>query len=268
MANGTGEIVDIRLSPDNKKLLIKVAGAVSLRESFVTANSKLLALDFEAAGFANVSPITRYENGPIKMIQIDTRGASQRIFVDFRGPVAPDYRVKRMGDFFMVFMDEEDIIRAQSSAPPTGQDRSKSYGNRIAVKSDPGSKVSVLSADVKGDVICLEVVDNEKPSKAYKVTLSIDFDTMGFNRASVSRLTRDLPSRGKRVDSRKRHRGKNPRPADPSVRGGKQKAIRINVASSGKGLFNPSAKRFLGGRIDEARLVGSSGHPRLAGDYK
>jgi hypothetical protein len=265
MANGTGEIVGLSLSPDYKKLLVKVIGAVSLRESFVTASPNVLALDFEAAGFNGPQPLTRYDKGPVRMLKTDTSGPSQRVYVDFRGPVAPEYRIKRIGDFFIVFMDEEDIVRAQSAAPskaPPGGLTGKADGS-IPVKEDPDSNLSIEGASAKDDTIFLTVMDRNDPSRSYKITLSIDFESLGFNKASVSRLRTGSPA-GKK---RSRLRGKDSRAPrnKASKRNGKRGKKNINVTVSGpeQGLFDPSARGFNPSGMSEAMLVGSRSRPRL-----
>lgn len=239
MANGTGEIIGIHMSPDNKKLLIKVEGSVSLRESFVSAEPKLLVLDFDAAGFVDVQPLTRYKAGPVKIIQTDTRGASQRVFVDFRGPVIPEYRIKRIGSFFIVLLDEEDVIRAQAAnAPSASNDANDGSKLESDVLSTPNSNILISNTLVEDDKIILQVIDKRNPEKRYNVTLDIDFKTLGFNSASVSavknRIPVNRPKRKKAGPKRKKAGGLH----SLTNKGPRSKSVRVNFGPEDQGLFS------------------------------
>ncbi len=242
MANGTGEIIGIHMSPDNKKLLIKVEGSVALRESFISAEPRLLVLDFDAAGFVDIQPVTRFKDGPVKIIQTDTRGASQRIFVDFRGPVAPEYRIKRIGSFFIVLFDEEDVMRAQAQAAAYGA--SEQTGGNVSSQSQwnslssPDSNIMISNSVVENDRILLQVIDKRNPAKRYNVTLDIDFKTLGFNSASVKAVKNETPLN--RLKKKKASKKRKPRSMAQSRKNKRPRSdsIRVNFGPEDEGLFN------------------------------
>ena len=113
-------------------------------------------------------------------------------FLDFGGAAAPEHKIRRVGDYLMVFLGDWTPKAAPPkktaaappipARPPQVVRPKPNPPTRLALDS---SGLTIKSVEVVDGVIVLQVANRTKPAGNYRIDLGINFDQLGFSVANV-----------------------------------------------------------------------------------
>jgi hypothetical protein len=196
-----GKIDDVKLSPNGRRVSIQVEGHVEHPRTLVKRNPSRLIIDFETAKMESVPTPMVIDHRPIREIRLGKLKKGTRVVLDFGGYSVPDYGIRRLGDYYIIFLGQSKLLGKASAkpartAPRSGRvakkqvQRSKIPGHWAAEPATSGTRLKIGSARVVDGMIVLHVSDMNRPSRTYRIKLGVDLDQAGFTTAVIRPLRR------------------------------------------------------------------------------
>jgi hypothetical protein len=187
-----GTITDVKISPDLKRVIVKCEGPIDERMSSSVQRSSLLVIDLAGATLGDVERSTRAGREAGLEVRVSKTNTGARLVLDFGGAAVPEHKIRRVGDYLMVFLGEW----TPKAAPPTKTaatpPRPAQPAHAAPAKSNPpvrlaldSSGLTIKSVKVVDGVIVLQVANRTKPAGNYRIDLGINFDQLGFSVANV-----------------------------------------------------------------------------------
>jgi len=187
-----GKIADVKISPDLKRVIVKCEGLADERMSSSVQRSSLLVIDLAEAGLGDIERSTRAGREAGLEVRVSKTNSGARLVLDFGGVAVPEHKIRRVGDFLMVFLGEwtpkatPSAKTVVASPRPVQSARPKPHPPvKLALDS---SGLTIKSAEVVGGVIVLQVANRTKPAGNYRIDLGINFDQLGFSVANVQHI--------------------------------------------------------------------------------
>lgn len=188
-----GTISDVRISPDLKRVLVKCEGPVGERISSSVQRSSLLVIDLAGADLGDVERSTRAGREAGLEVRVSKTHSGARLVLDFGGAAAPEHKIRKVGDYLMVFLDQWTPKAAAPKKTAVTSPRPASHAPQAArPKPNPparlasnSSGLTIKSVEVVDGVIVLQVANGTKPAGNYRIDLGINFDQLGFSVANV-----------------------------------------------------------------------------------
>ncbi len=189
-----GKIDDIKISPDLKRVVVKCEGHIDKGVSAPIVRSSLLVVDFVGAALGAVERSTRAGQGAGLEARVSKINSGVRLVLDFGGAAVPEHKIRRVGDYLMVFLGEwtpKEATPPKIAAPNTSRPPAQSL--QVAQpKTNPPVKLgldssgfTVKSVEVVDGVIVLQVANRTNPGGNYRIELGINFDQLGFRVANI-----------------------------------------------------------------------------------
>jgi hypothetical protein len=185
-------IEDVTVSEDLKKVVVKFNRRAIPPTVFKIDGPPRLVMDFEGVALGKAPKQIPFENQPLKEVRAGKLPMGSRIVVDFGDYVIPQYKVRRMDNYFIVLFGEFTQESEVSYNQPAGQGvpvMPAGYGpsqeSDANIINDERSNLVIQSAEVKDESILLEVTLRDNPDKTYKIRLGVDFEQLGFNTANI-----------------------------------------------------------------------------------
>jgi hypothetical protein len=199
-----GKIDDVKLSPDGRRVSIQVEGHVKHPRTLLKRNPSRLIIDFEKAEMESVPTPMVIDHRPIREIRLGKLKKGIRVVLDFGGYSVPDYGIRRLGDYYIIFLGESKLLdkpsakRARRAPRPVAvakkqAQRSKVPARWAAEPATSGTRLKIGSARVVDGMIVLHVSDMNRPSRTYRIKLGVDLDQAGFTTAVIRPLRKKSP---------------------------------------------------------------------------
>ncbi len=188
-----GEILEVKATSDFRRVIIKCEGEVGPPAAYELAEPSRLVIDFHAR-LGKMEAKTVFRGQPIREIRAGKLPKGSRLVVDFGENRVPQYQIRQIDNYFVVFLSDAPLQSAASeaaaAAPSTPVWEPTSFPAVAA--SEPAatdtSGLVIKSAKVIKGMIVLEVEDRNGKPKSYRVDIGVDFDQMGFHTAAVRRI--------------------------------------------------------------------------------
>ncbi len=213
-AQQAGRIVDIKLSPDQRRLVVQCEGPIGSHEVRALKTPSSLVIDLHSTQVGQAPGAMKLEHGPIREIRTVRQNSDARVVVDFGEHPVPEHKVRKIGDCLIVFLGEFGPVRAAASVPSAPgaignkQERVTPQAPRVQVRApgnespkakltsritDPkqprhtidSTKLFVKSARVVNGSIQMEVAEKHNPRKAYLISLGVDWERLGLKTAEI-----------------------------------------------------------------------------------
>ena len=101
-----GKIADVKISPDLKRVIVKCEGPVDERTSSSIQRSSLLVIDVAGADLGDVERSTRAGREAGLEVRVSKTHSGARLVLDFGGAAVPEHKIRRVGDYLMVFLGD------------------------------------------------------------------------------------------------------------------------------------------------------------------
>jgi len=191
-----GTIADVKISPDLKRVIVKCEGRIDERVSASIVRSSLLVIDFVGAALGDVERSTRAGQGAGLEARVSKISSGVRLVLDFGGATAPEHKIRRVGDYLMVFLGEwtpKEAAPVKTAAPNPSRVPAPVQRPQIAQpKTNPPVKLgldssgfTIKSVEVVDGVIVLQVANRTNSAGNYRIELGINFDQLGFSVANI-----------------------------------------------------------------------------------
>ncbi len=196
LASDKSQLSEINVTPDFKRIIVQFTGKAPTYKHTLAVNPSRLVLDFDDASIQSpkihgLSP----DCGVAVRYAKTIKGA--RIMVDFGSSTIPEYKIKVMDNFVLVFLGDRPIQRVKKQMPAQPAASAGALPvKRLHISSNPKLKpdsttrgtLLLESAKTAGDQVQILVSQKTNPDVIYKVNLTIDFEKLGFNAASITQL--------------------------------------------------------------------------------
>lgn len=218
-----GRIVEVKATEDFRRVIIRCQGMVEPPAAYELAEPSRLVIDFLHAGMGDVEGKKEYVGQSIREIRTGKLPKGSRLVVDFGENPVPQYQIRQIDNYFVVFLSDVPMEPAASAAPAPIRNAPiwEETPFPVTAASDPGptdiSGLVIKSAKVVKGMIVLEVENQSGQPKSYRVDIGIDFDQMGFHTAAVRRM-KGITRRRATGSTHASARGQN-YPAGPPVQG-------------------------------------------------
>jgi hypothetical protein len=189
-----GKIADVKISPDLKRVIVKCQGQIDERVSASIVRSSLLVVDFPGAALGDAERSARAGQGAGLEARVSKINSGVRLVLDFGGAAVPEHKIRRVGDYFMVFLGEwtpKEAAPAKTavpnpSRPPAQRPQVAQLKTNPPVKLGLGSPgFTIKSVEVVDGVIVLQVANRTNSVGNYRIELGINFDQLGFSVANI-----------------------------------------------------------------------------------
>jgi len=190
-----GRIDGVKITPDLKRVVVKCEGHVDGRMSSSVQRSSLLVIDLAGASLGDVERSTRAGREAGLEVRVSKTHSGARLVLDFGGAAAPEHKIRRVGDYLMVFLGEWTPKAAPPKKAVAAPTRPARHPQAARPKTNPparlaldSSGLTIKSVEVIDGVIVLQVANRTKPAGNYRVELGINFDQLGFSLANVQSI--------------------------------------------------------------------------------
>ncbi|MCL5123056.1 MAG: AMIN domain-containing protein [Deltaproteobacteria bacterium] len=210
-------ITNVKVSPDQKQILIKADKPLGTHAAFAFQNPYRLVIDFENTGLGKVPLKVKIDKPPINEIRLGNNGHRARLVVDFGEYPVPPFMVERKGNLAVVALGEiptdprliqrnsevETNDKSHRSSVPQTQHRITSKPQPThaptPVPSAPPS-VSLVAPSNKtekqglivkqslatNNLLLVELQDRKKPTEKYRIVMDFNLNQMTVNTVSLS----------------------------------------------------------------------------------
>ncbi len=187
-----GTITDVKISPDLKRVIVRCKGPVDERMSSSVQRSSLLVIDLAGVNLGDVERSTRAGREAGLEARVSKTHSGARLVLDFGGAAAPEHKIRRVGDYLMVFLDDWTPKAAPPKKTAAAPPIPARHPQVVRPKPNPparlaldSSGLTIKSVEVVDGVIVLQVANRTKPAGNYRIDLGINFDQLGFSVANV-----------------------------------------------------------------------------------
>jgi len=105
-ALGVGKVAEVSVSPDVRRVSIKIDGIAGNHAESTAANPSRLIIDIPGAGVGKPLVVKGAGKESGLSIRVAKSESGARVVLDFGTASIPEYRVRRLGSFLMVFLQE------------------------------------------------------------------------------------------------------------------------------------------------------------------
>ncbi|MBI5569225.1 MAG: hypothetical protein HY914_04695 [Desulfomonile tiedjei] len=203
-AFGAGNITDVKVSPDLRRVVVSCDGPMSEQGTFTLDPPSRLVIDIPGIGPGDVEAKSGHGPGAGLGVEVSKGRSGARLTLDFRGAAVPEHKIQRLGNCLLVFLKPWTPTRVASTPKPAAVRPSarnalaKAPHQRLqrAVSTVAAGGLTVESAEVVNGTIVLKVASKDRPDQTFRINLGIDFDRLGFNEASIRPVRVETASSG------------------------------------------------------------------------
>jgi hypothetical protein len=195
-AHEEANIVDVRTSHDLKQIKIKFSGRTTSPIAYVVERPYRLIMDFKSTGLGHVPAKTTINRGPIREIRTGAHSSRARVVVDFGENPAPPFNVSRQGDLVILTLGKNHPSAEKTKSDPgkraVAPQPAPAGASPAPAPSDhrrsenAGSRFSVKGAGLSDDLIFVELADRKDPTRAYRLVMDFDYDSLQLRTATFS----------------------------------------------------------------------------------
>ena len=202
IAAETGKIVDVKISTDLHKVMIKTHGDIGRHSTLLLDKPPRLVVDFPSAGLDLSQGMKTEQREEGLVVRAAKTRSGVRVVLDFGRGRVPEHKIHRMGNDLILFLED---WTTPATAPDSSVQAEKPLSGPTDPplaqrKSDPApsghSELEVKATQVSGGLIVLKVADRKEPGNIYRVELGLDLDRLGFTSARVIPLSGQRSSSG------------------------------------------------------------------------
>ena len=183
-ARASGEITEINVTPDCKRISVRADGQIGRHTVFALENPNRLVLDIEDTGVSRESAISGTIAAGLE-IRAARKGSGARVVMNFGNRPVPEHRVRTVGNYLLLFMEGWAVPAGASSRTPAYKEKSPEPQPRQEPVLSSSSDLQIKSAEVANGLIVLKVANRAYPERIFKIELGVDFDQLGFSAASI-----------------------------------------------------------------------------------
>lgn len=186
-AGASGEITEISVTPDSKRISVRADGQIGRHSVFALENPNRLVLDIEDNGVSRETAISGTIAAGLE-IRAARKGSGSRVVLNFGNRPVPEHRVRTVGNYLLLFMEGWGVPAGASFRTPTHRERSPEPQPRQEPILSSSPDLQIKSAEVANGLIVLKVANRAHPDRIFKIELGVDFDQLGFSAASIHPL--------------------------------------------------------------------------------
>ncbi|MBI5252688.1 MAG: hypothetical protein HY912_24600 [Desulfomonile tiedjei] len=185
-AGASGEITEINVTPDCKRISVRADGQIGRHSLAVLAHPNRLVLDVEGNGLSKEPTISGTIAAGVEVRAV-RKGSGARVVMNFGNRPVPEHRIRTVGNYLLLFLEGWGTPAGASNwTPPETPAVSKPKQDPVLTSS---ADLQIKSADVTNGLIVLKVANRSHPERIFKIELGVDFDQLGFNTASIHPLS-------------------------------------------------------------------------------
>jgi hypothetical protein len=192
-----GEISDITVTPDGRRIAIRSNASMGSYTEDVIANPARLIIDIAGTSISSLPSISGLAEGSMLNIRTGNTTSGARVVLDFGNRPVPDHRIVKMNNYLLVLLAQaasQEALLAKPSVERLGPEdtapavpKRTFRAKRIAADAAPNtSDLTIRSARVVDGIIVLKLASKTNPAMAYKVDLGVDLRHMGFSTARIT----------------------------------------------------------------------------------
>ncbi len=186
-AGASGEITEINVTPDSKRISVRADGQIGRHAVFALENPNRLVLDIEDTGVSRETTISGTIASGLE-IRTARKGSGSRVVMNFGNRPVPEHRIRTVGNYLLLFMEGWGVPAGASSRTPAYKERSPEPQPRQEPVLSSSPDLQIKSAEVTNGLIVLKVANRAYPERIFKIELGVDFDQLGFSAASIHSL--------------------------------------------------------------------------------
>lgn len=192
-ATSPNTIKEVTVASDLRRVVIKCSEPVGQLNTFRLDRPPRLVVDIAGTRpDRNLKPERPEHNGGLN-VQVGESRTGAHVVLDFGGAPVPELRIRRIGTYVIVFMEEWKPLKqsaAQAKSEKKSPPRPVPRPTKATVQSVPEngvgrSDLTIKSARVVDGLIVLTVTDRQHPEKFYRIDLGVNFEQMGFVSAGI-----------------------------------------------------------------------------------
>ena len=209
-----GLITNLKLTSDLRRLIIMYEGRIGDPEIRTLANPSRIVVDLPDGRLGSIDRKRQFANKQLRELRTGQHERGARIVLDFGNYTAPQYKLRTLGNYVVVFLSEagppvhplqariresRDIGRFQmrTKTEPRIKPRhvrkkprarkplsqvSQDQNDRFPQTSSP---LFIKSAKVVNGMLLINVARKGKSAKEYRINLDVDWKRLGFKSADI-----------------------------------------------------------------------------------
>lgn len=184
-ASASGEITEINVTPDCKRISVKADGEIGRHSLTALANPNRLVLDIEGNGVSKDPTISGTIAAGVEVRAV-RRGSGARVVMNFGNRPVPEHRIRTVGNYLLLFLEGWGKAAGASNwSPPEPAAFPRPKQDPVLSSS---ADLQIKSAEVSNGLIVLKVANSAHPERIFRIELGVDFNQLGFNTASIHSL--------------------------------------------------------------------------------
>jgi AMIN domain len=200
---GSSQITGVKFSGDYKRLIIESNGAIGSPRALPSFRPARLILDFDGSVPGQGLQTSKSKKNGIADIQVKATPTGTRIELDFGSVPLPRYRIRKLNDYVIVFLEQGGVPISPNSAPRLHGSAAKPPLPRShAARKEPvrpntpkvpaprarsRDGLLIKSTSVVDGNIVLHVADAKRPKQVYRIQIGVDLRQPGFKAAEIRR---------------------------------------------------------------------------------
>jgi len=187
-----GKITEVSVSQDLRRVTIKSDGLMGRHTVSTGLSPSRLIIDVEGAGMPKPPQLNGLAKASGLAVKVVKAQSGARVVLDFGASNLPAHKIRRLGNYLLVFLQEWEPKPAPSarSAPEKA-----SFSDRavpvVRCKTErpydaSASELSIKSAAVVDGLIVITLASRDNPGVTYRIDLGVDFQKLGFSTARIS----------------------------------------------------------------------------------
>jgi len=187
-----GKITEVTVSPDLRRVTIKSDGVIGPHTASIADNPSRLIVDVKSVDVAKNLQMRGLSKAAGLSVRVAKQQSGARVVLDFGTSVLPQHKIRRLGNYLLVFLQEWGSkpmpwSQAGRQKPPLPDKPEPMVRHKIEKPHNVSpSEVSIKSAEVVDGLVVLTLISRQNPDVTYRVDLGVDFEKLGFSTARIS----------------------------------------------------------------------------------
>lgn len=183
----TGFLTDVKIAPNQKRIVVKHEGNIGKHAAFVIERPYRLVVDFSSTGLGRISRKINVNGSEIREIRLGQTPSRARMVLDFGSNPVPAFQIQRMDGAVLVMLgNTAGTSSTQNPAGSTETERRISSPDNGTPVPPVASPLVVKKAEVKDDLVYVELADKNKQGKTYRLVVDCSPRNLVVRQASLS----------------------------------------------------------------------------------
>lgn len=177
---------EITVASDMKRVAVKFEGKIGSYTDVTAQHPSRLIIEVPGATIIRSPRIQGLSTESGLTVRTAKTPTSARIVMDFGNGPLPEYKIKQMDGYLLVFLADAPLavpVRNSAVPAPVRQPAVITAPEPTAVSDTSG--LVIKSAQVQNGKMVLHVIRESNPGTLYRIDLGVDFDHLGFSSAKI-----------------------------------------------------------------------------------